>query len=127
MGLEDQYLDILKNMEAAIAEVFRETGDLTDLQVMPALDALIQHYRDVARNYIPKVIPLGQNESLVFKRVQEICEILLGKTEPLQHIEPKILQPDAIVACLRKIRKSVERWNDLNGKQGYLHFISNFV
>ena len=32
-----------------------------------------------------------------------------------------------ILACLRKIRKSVERWNKRGGQQGYLHFVREFV
>jgi hypothetical protein len=127
MGLEDKYLDVLQNMEAAITGLFRETGDLNDHDVMTALDALIQHYRDVARNYTPKEISLGQREALVFDRVQEVCEIRLGKTELSKKVKIDVIKPDVVVACLRKIRKSVERWNDREGRQGYLQFISNFV
>jgi hypothetical protein len=31
------------------------------------------------------------------------------------------------VACLRRLRKSVERWNRTGGQRGYLEFVSQFV
>jgi len=34
---------------------------------------------------------------------------------------------DEILGCLRKIRKSVDRWNKRGGQQGYLQFVSNFI
>jgi len=45
MGLEDKYLDVLQNIEFAIVSVYRKESDLSDYEVMDALDALINLYR----------------------------------------------------------------------------------
>jgi hypothetical protein len=34
---------------------------------------------------------------------------------------------DEIITCLKRIQKSIRRWNKEGGRQGYLNFISEFV
>ena len=37
-----------------------------------------------------------------------------------------IKTPEELQKCLKRIIKSVERWNRVGGKQGYLNFTSRF-
>jgi len=130
MGLEDTHLDVLQNIEFAIVSVYRERNDLLDYDVMRALDALIDVYRAESHGHTPKAFHLPEMESLVAQRVQDICEFRLGRKEltgavPAASMERKTAEE--IVSCLRKIRKSVDRWNQEGGKQGYLRFIGEYV
>jgi hypothetical protein len=128
--LEEEYLDVLQNIEFAIVSVYRERNDLRDYEVMRALDALIDFYRAEARGHIPKEFHLPEKETLVFQRVQDMCEFRLGRENlgsNVQAISIEKKTADEILACLRKIRKSVDRWNKQGGKQGYLQFVSEFV
>lgn len=130
MGLEDTHLDVLQNIEFAIVSVYRERGDLVDYDVMRALDALIDVYRAESRGYTPKEIHLPERESLVFQRVKDICEFRIGRSE--LRINRNILSgaektPDEIHAYLRRIRRSVDRWNKRGGQQGYLQFVKQYV
>ena len=130
MGLEDTHLDVLQNIEFAIVNVYREHDDLVDYDVMRALDALIDVYRSESRGHTTKAVHLPEVESLVAQRVQEICEFRLGRKESTGEIHAargEITTAEEIVACLRKIRKSVDRWNRQGGKQGYLQFIEEYV
>jgi hypothetical protein len=130
MVLEEEYLDVLQNIEFAIVSVYRERNDLRDYEVMRALDALIDFYRAEARGHIPKEFHLPEKETLVFQRVQDMCEFRLGRENlgsNVQAISIEKKTADEILACLRKIRKSVDRWNRQGGKQGYLQFVSEFV
>jgi hypothetical protein len=130
MVLEEEYLDVLQNIEFAIVSVYRERNDLRDYEVMRALDALIDFYRAEARGHIPKEFHLPEKEALVFQRVQDMCEFRLGRENlgsNVQAISIEKKTADEILACLRKIRKSVDRWNKQGGKQGYLQFVSEFV
>ena len=34
---------------------------------------------------------------------------------------------EVIVACLKRIRESIQRWNKEGGRQGYLTFVQRFV
>ena len=45
MNIEDEYLDVLQNLELAIMRVYRSDGSLLDLDVRDAVVALIRHYR----------------------------------------------------------------------------------
>lgn len=130
MGLEDIHLDVLQNIEFAIVSVYRERGDLVDYDVMRALDALIDVYRAESRGYTPKEIHLPERESLVFQRVKDICEFRIGRSE--LRINRNILSgaektADEIHAYLRRIRRSVDRWNKRGGQQGYLQFVKQYV
>lgn len=34
---------------------------------------------------------------------------------------------EEMIACLKRVRKSVETWNKQGGRQGYLNYIENFI
>jgi hypothetical protein len=130
MALEDVHLDVLQNIEFAIVSVYRKQHDLRDVEVIRALDALIDVYRAESRGHTPKDISLTGPEDMVFQQTKEICEFRLGR----QAAATRIYVPfegdktaHDILACLRKIRKSAERWNKRGGQQGYLQFASAFV
>lgn len=130
MALEDVHLDVLQNIEFAIVSVYRKQGDLRDVNVMRALDALIDVYRAEARGHTPKEVTLPEPENTVFQYVKEMCEFRLGRQEAAIRTQVPFegdKTASDILACLRKIRKSVERWNKRGGQQGYLQFVSEFV
>jgi hypothetical protein len=130
MGLEDTHLDVLQNIEFAIVSVYREQHNLRDYDVMRALDALIEIYRAEARGHIPKDIRLPEPERLVFQRTKEMCELRLGRQDVVTRIQAPFEGEKTvgdILACLRKIRRSVERWNKRGGQQGYLQFVREYV
>jgi len=127
--MDEKYLDVLQNIEFGIVSVYQKQNDLKDYEVMNALDALIDNYRFEIRGYIPKEYPLTDKEILVFKEVREMCEFRLGRKN-LDETGLAILEQkttEEILSCLRKIRKSVERWNSRGGKQGYLNFVKEYV
>src|SRR5436853_529552 len=56
MALEDVHLDVLQNIEFAIVSVYRKQHALRDVEVMRALNALIDVYRAKARGHTPKEV-----------------------------------------------------------------------
>ena len=130
MGYDETQLDVLQNMEYAIVSVYRDYPDALDYAVMGALDALIAIYRAEYRGHIPKQAALQGMELEVFERVKDVCEWRMGRVQEsiLSELEPESQKSvDVILGCLRKIRKSVGRWNGRLGQQGYLGFVSNYV
>lgn len=130
MAVEEEYLDVLQNIEFAIVSVYKEHPDLRDTQVMRALDALIDHYRAEARGHHPKEHRLPETEALIFERVKDMCEIRLGREKlatELPDLSPETKTADEILTCLRKIRKSADKWNKRGGRQGYLQFVTSFI
>ncbi len=130
MEPEQKHLDVLQNIEFAIVNVYGDRPTLVDYRVMKALDTLIASYRAESRGHTDKPISLEDEEREIFDRVKSVCEWRLGRTEEPEGLEVPPVQPtslDDIVSCLRKIRKSVDRWNSRGGPQGYLRFVSEYV
>ena len=97
---------------------------------MRALDALIDVYRAEVRGHTSKDVELPDLEDLVFRGTKSMCELRLGRQEqalPAHVSFEGDKTVDDILACLRKIRRSVERWNSRGGQQGYLEFVRHYV
>ncbi len=130
---EEEYLDVLQNIEFGIVRIYREQPGLVDWDVLDAIQALIRSYTAEARGRPRPKIRLSDLSQLVFDSVEAICEWRLGREQPLAEsgqppdvkIEPKTI--DEIVACLKRVQKSIRRWNKEGGRQGYLNFVSGFV
>lgn len=132
-AFEDQYLDVLHNIETGILRVYHQQPDLTDFDVENALSALIRLYTaDVqgrAHNP-PKLNPLAQ---AVYSSVHLMCEWRLGRAklgaaaDGQQLPQPEPITGEEIVACLKRVRKSVQYWNKEGGRRGYLTFAEEYV
>ena len=66
MALEDTHLDVLQNIEFAIVSVYQKQNTLRDLEVMRALDALIDVYRAEARGILPRTSARLNQKALFF-------------------------------------------------------------
>jgi hypothetical protein len=130
---EDKYLDVLQNIEFGIVRIYEQHPELTDWDASEAIQALIHHYTAEARGRPEPDVRLTDLGLEVYDLVATMCEWRLGRAElsteegePLdQHIEPKSL--DEIIACLKRIRKSIRRWHKDGGRRGYLDFVSHYV
>jgi hypothetical protein len=133
MKFEEQYEDVLHNLEFGIVQVYRQHPELVDWDAEIALNALIVFYNAQAQGKPAelRVLPKLQNEVAHF--VQAMCELHLGRgslrdknDQPFKFGgTPKTTQE--IIACLKRIRKSVQYWSKENGRQGYLNFVREFV
>jgi hypothetical protein len=130
MTFEDEYLDVLQNIEFAIIGVYRQHPEVRDSVVLRAIETVIDTYRAEARGQTPKPLKLPETEALIFARVRDVCDLRLGRSGPGMAAEQTPTQDkiiEEIVACLRRIRKSVERWNKRGGQQGYVTFVNQFI
>lgn len=132
--VEEEYLDVLQNIEFAIVSVYREKPDLLDYDVDKVLNLLWTEYRNEKRDRTAPAPQLGVNAQLVYARVKSMCEWRLGRQnlEAKKDGQPvemgiKPLTLDEIMACLKRIRKSIELWTKQGGRQGYLYFIDNNI
>ena len=132
--MEDKYLEVLQNIEFAIVETYREYPDISDYNVMNALEALIDAYRGEQIGRPPRDLQLSARESRLLDGVRTMCEWRLGREEPEfakplppEGPRPEPIPVEEILRCLRKILKSVNRWNKEGGSQGYLNFIIQYI
>jgi hypothetical protein len=131
MKFEEEYQDVLQNIEFAIVSVYRQEPALLDYDVETALNSLGRAYR---HGEAPPP-PAGFNDlqKAVYTHVKAMCDLRTGKSSlsdqegeavgiPLQTVTP-----DEIVACLKRIQKSVQKWTKQGGRQGYLMFVDGFI
>ena len=139
MNVEEEYQDVLQNLEEAIIAYYRENPELIDSEVETAISWLIKVYSAEAQGKTtgyrqPKGISLKVADS-----VKQMCEWRLGREKlkvedesgeitevGLKELELEQLTPEQIVACLKKIQSSVKFWTKY-GRQGYLKFVAKFL
>lgn len=127
MSPDEKNLDVLQNIEFAVVEVWKQNPSLNNYNVMRAYECALAHYRAVAREQPPKPSNLTGLDAKVFDKVKEICDWRLGfsKAEKPEELPP--VPVEDMLACLRKLGKSVELWTKQGGRQGYLQFIEQFL
>ena len=60
-----------------------------------------------------------------------MCEFRLGRSAAPElapefgSFDPKTV--DELLACLRRIQKSIDFWNKRGGRQGYLSYVAQYV
>jgi hypothetical protein len=130
MSIEEEYQDVLQNIESAIVGVYREQSQLTDYQVDTALEALGRTYLREQTGGAP-VLPKNALAKAVYERVKAMCDWRMGREhlvdEEGQPLNMEPLAVEVILACLKRVRKSVNYWNKQSGMTGYLDYVSQFL
>ncbi len=130
---EDDYLDVLQNIEFAIVGVYKDEPDLLDYDVDQALNGLMAYYRAKDRGRNAKLPKLSEDSQQVFTSVKKMCDWRLGEDVLIEESSlaglenPSSLTFGEIIMCLKRIRKSVKLWTKQGGRQGYLQFVSQYV
>lgn len=133
MKVEEQYQDVLQNIEFGIVMTYRDYPEMSDYDVLRTLEALIDNYVAEKIGRGVRKSPSSDVERVLYKNVHRMCEWRLGRSsidndpskERCLSLEPKTV--DEILICLKRIVKSVNMWNKRSGRQGYLQFVSQFI
>ena len=83
MRFEEEYEDVLQNIESGIVNVYHANDALTDYEVTTAVEALIRDYTAEARGRPPTTRALTSLAKEVHESVKAMCEWRLGRI-PLQ-------------------------------------------
>jgi hypothetical protein len=131
MKVEEEYLDVLQNIEFVIVSAFRRHPELSDHGVMRALEAVTDSYAAEIVGRAPRQFGLSFEEQDVFTAVKDICDWRLGRTDlssgsAERAVEIKPITVNEISLCLKRLLKSVRTWNSQGGSQGYLRFVSGY-
>jgi hypothetical protein len=126
-----EYEDVLQNIEASIIRVHHRIN-LLDYDVMEAMDALILYYKRIDQGREATLPELSEKPGMVIAELQSICEWRMGKESTFSGAGK--LPPDSrlcttaeILACLKRIQKSVNKWHKQYGRQGYLNFVGQYI
>lgn len=133
-SFEEQYMDVLQNLEFPIVQVAREHPELTDWHVQSAVEALMKLYKaeaagDEVQDPPTRLDPLAEE---VYDMVHAMADMRLGRGE-LINKDGETLELDfgditvqEMYNCLKRIRKSIRRWTKVGGRKGYLRYIDEF-
>lgn len=133
MEFEEEYQDVLQNIEFAIVNTYHQQPDLVDYDVETVLSALIRTYQAEQSGREVSLRPLNELRQELHDAVKLMCDWRLGRAEltredqPADLPEPRTVTLDEIIACLKRIRKSVQKWTRQGGRQGYLTFVEQFI
>lgn len=133
MKVEEQYLDDLQNIEAAIVSVYEDQPTLLDVDVLDALDALIRTYTWEKEARGTPTVRLSERAQQVYDFSRRICEWRIGRQSLSQskvHREkerPVEITLPEILVCLQQIRRSARFWHNQGGRQGYLNYVRQFL
>lgn len=126
----EEYLDVLQNLETAIVTVYRRRPGLLDYDVDAALETLAKRYAGEAGGRTPPDAPADEARREVHDALMSVCEWRLGRGEgpPGPGMPgPDPITADEAAACLKRLRKSLKRWNREGGRQGYLRFVARYL
>lgn len=132
MRVEEQYTDVLQNIEFGIVTARRESPDLTDYDVMRVLEALVDVYTAEKIGRQPHPVNFSDREARLMEHVRGMCDWRLGRSaggsKPTGELpSPTPLTSDEMVLCLKRLLRSVQKWNKQGGRRGYLDFIVQYV
>jgi hypothetical protein len=141
LDFEEKYQSELLTIESAIGSIYKDNPQMTDYSVMEALDVLIRFYQAESLGRVAPSRRLEPLDQELHNKVGAVCEMLMQRGKLVDEDgnevsldELALLAPnnsantlEEILACLKRIRKSVTRWNKSNGRRGYLDFVKQFV
>jgi hypothetical protein len=77
---EENYIDVLHNIEAAIVSTYRgNQQEMTDWDASRALEALVAHYQAERKGHEARDVFLKPIPQEVFDKVFTVCEFTLGR------------------------------------------------
>jgi hypothetical protein len=135
MSFEEEYQDVLHNIESAIVMYYREHPDLIDAEVEAGLEWLSKYYSAQAQGKTSSYRKPKGNSAQVAEAVKVVCdwrlerEKLSATDEKGNRVELDIdsKTPSEIVACLKRIKSSIKLWTKKGGRQGYLNFVKQYI
>ncbi len=133
MAVEEEYLDVLQNIEFAIVSTSHDHPEMVDGHVIWALEAVINSYRAEHGGKDAGGVPrLGRGGRSLSGHPQHV-RLASRRLSPREERGSGTGtcagadQVDEILLCLKRILKSVNRWNKSGGQRGYLTFIVQYV
>src|SRR3989442_134737 len=130
MKVEETYIDVLQNIEFAIANEYRRNPSLKDRDVLETIQALIRRYAAEERRqkHVPSV-HLAPPSMEVFESVKSMCEWRLGRAEragasSVDMTGVAAIDVGELLSCLKRIRSSIEHWTHEEGSRGYLDYMT---
>jgi hypothetical protein len=130
--LIEEYMDVLQNIEFALVGVYDNNTTLTDTGTMYAVETLIKVYTGESRGREVALPQFKPEEQEAYDAVKRMCDWRLGRSsmedekgKKVEDVEPLTLE--VVIACLKRILKSINTWYKRGGRRGYYEFVRQFI
>lgn len=130
---EDQYNDTLRSMELALVHVYRQDEGMLDWHAETAVNNLARYYTQEQRGKRPSPPRQQPPAQQAYDDLKIVCEGWLGRNPvfdeagQMAEIGDNALSHDELIACLKRIRRSIQMWQKEGGRRGYYEFINQFL
>ncbi|HKQ76355.1 MAG TPA: hypothetical protein VJ810_21855 [Blastocatellia bacterium] len=130
--LIEEYMDVLQNIEFALVGVYDKNPTLTDTGTMYAVETLIKVYTGESRGREVALPQFKPEEREAYDTAKRMCDWRLGRSsmedekgKKAEDVEPLTLE--VIIACLKRLLKSINTWYKRGGRRGYYEFVKQFI
>jgi len=131
MSVEEEFMDVLQNIESVVANAYRAYPALTDYAALRTYEALLQFYSCEVTGKSAQPFAAEGPELEMLQAVRHVCEWRLGRlkvtVDPSEEIPVDPITTEEMVLCLKRLVKSVKKFTKACGRQGYLNLIGRFV
>lgn len=134
MNIEEEYEAILQVIESSLAVMYVDEPEMSDWETKKAVDALVRIYQAEQRGRPAPKIKLSGLALASFENANAAIAQCMGRdndheliTGPVLQIPQEAVDVGVMVACLKRIRKSIQTWTKRNGRRGYFNFVRQFL
>jgi len=132
-SLIKEYEDVLQNIEFALVGAYDRNPNLADTGAMYAVETLIKVYTGELRGREVTAPQFKPEEREAYDAAKAMCDFRLGRTSMEDEKGKKVgvggepLTLEEIIACLKRILKSINTWYKRGGRRGYYEFVRQFI
>ncbi len=130
---EKKYQDVLQNIESSLISVYRKEPKLMDHGALYVVESLIKIYNAESQGRSAAPPQFQTHEQEAYDDLRATSEWRLGRQKLTDENDREIdIGPDPItleemIACLKRIKKSIEFWQKRGGRRAYYDFVSEYV
>jgi hypothetical protein len=130
---EEQYMAVLQNIEFGLVSAYHEHPKMTDFGALYVIETLIKAYNAELQGRTFSLPQFQVHEQAAYDRAKSICDWRLGRPGLLDEADKEVdviddpNTPEEIIACLKRIKKSIEFWQKRGGRRAYFDYVSQFV
>jgi hypothetical protein len=130
---EERYRDVLQNIEGALIPVYHQHPKMTDYGAIYAIETLIKVFNAESQGRTAAIPQFQPHEQEAFDSVRSVCEWRMGRGKMMDDkgreidmgLEPRTMEE--IIACLKRIHKSIQFWQKRGGRRAYFEYVKQFI
>jgi hypothetical protein len=130
---EERHRDVLQNIEGVLIPIYEQHPKMTDHGAVYVMETLIKVFNAESEGRTAAIPQFQPHEQEAFDSVRAVCNWRLGHGKLTDDkgreidlaLEPKTMEE--IIACLKRIHKSIQFWQKRGGRRAYYEYVKQFI